>query len=354
MVKINFLTGSLALRNNRTGVHEYHHQLISEISKIEQDYVVSCYDTESNLTSKIDNLSDYIYHDHILYSNKLVRVLSYLFPIELFFGKANIYVCDGLIPRTIFRGKRIAIIFDLMVKRYPENYSYIKKLYLNYYFHRCKKADAIVVDSECTKADVVSFLGIPEDKIHVAYCGCEIQECSDSHYDLAPRSYLLYIGDMRPNKNLLNALRAFKIVLQKIPYLKFVIAGSKSGEYQKLVNYVNKNNLTTSVLFLGYVTNKEKFWLLKNAYALLFVSQYEGFGIPPVVTSNVSSLREIGQNASILVNQNDPLSIANGVESLQDESTRIAVIANQIEKYGVYTWEKTAQAVEEVVRLLSK
>lgn len=338
---VNFLTGSLTLRKHRTGVHLYHENLLKELMKdpyYQKNITVSCYATEKDLHKEFPQYKEEPYANNIRFSHKMVRILSYFLPIEFFFGSSDVYFCDGLIPITLHKKKKIAVIFDLMVKIYPQNYSLIRKIYLNFYFRRCKKADYILTISQTTKNDIIQYLNIPQERIYVGYIGYEtaaqenaiIKDSKISNLMLQVR-YAFYIGDMRKNKNLINAVKSVEYANNQGIELYFYIAGAKSDEYSSLHDYVEKHSLNNRIQFLGYITEEEKARLYKNAFALLFISDYEGFGIPileaagygiPVITSNRSSMKEIAENYSILVDPHDVKEIAKSFELIMDNRVR--------------------------------
>lgn len=349
---INFLTGSLAYRGHKTGVHYFHEKLIEKALEDRQfNTKISFYNKKEKVLKFVPgNVAE---KSNLSFSNKFTRVLTYFLPIELFFGPADIYVCDGLLPHIKKGKKRVAIIFDLMVKVFPENYGRIKRFYLDNYFRQCRKADVIITISETTKQDIVRYLNIPEEKIIVVSCGYTEKKESDSISkeinEIIDDRYLFYVGDMRKNKNLLSAIKGFEKAYRNDKSLKFYIAGKKNEEYESLQAYVDKQGLHGIVKFLGYISNAEKETLYKNSLALLFVSQYEGFGIPileaalyktPVITSNCSSMKEIAYGYSLLVDPNNTEDIQNAILSLNDEEVRQKIIYNQEILLRKYTWDE--------------
>lgn len=367
----NFLTGSLALRSYKTGVHVVHDNLLKELE--EHNYMgcnakISCYCTKKEMEQEYPQYRKEKYSEKIIFSHKYVKFLMYFIPVEIFFGKSDIYFCDGIIPITLHKSKKVAIIHDLMVMKYPENYKLIKKLYLKYFYNRCKKADLIVTVSESTKKDVIQYLEIDRDKIKVVNCGIDTNKIKKTNMigktgnkiDFSEK-YLLYIGDMRKNKNLINAIKGFECAKSKDAKLKFYIAGAKKFEYDKLKKYVSEHKLEKDVIFLGYVSDEEKEQLYSFAFALLFVSEYEGFGIPilegaayetPVITSNTSSMNEIAEGYCLTVNPYKKEDIGNEILKLNNAELRKKVIERQNKLLLKYTWDNSYKQFEEALKPL--
>jgi len=366
--RINFLVGNLILRKQRTGVHLYYENLLKQMIKqkdIRWDITISCYAKKMDIEKVYPEYKNLIYKKYIKFSGKIVRVLAYFLPIEIFFKKSDIYICDGLIPVTINKSYKIAVIHDLMSKIYPENYSIKMKLYLGYYYYRCKKADCIIAVSETTKADIVKYLGINENKIKIVYNGFDFdnvrksQTRDDEKIDYN-KKYLLYMGDMRKNKNLISAIKGFEIALKNNDKLFFYIAGAKKNEYKRLYEYVVSQKLDGRIKFLGYVNEEQKENLYSNAFAFLFVSEYEGFGVPlleasgygiPVITSKTSSMQEIAENAAILVNPYNYNEIANAIIKLDNFEYWKEISYRQKNMLKKYTWEN---AYLQFIKILSE
>ena len=239
-------------------------------------------------------------------------------------------------------------------------------MYLKYFYNRCKKVDLIVTVSESTKKDVIQYLGIDRDKIKVVNCGIDTNkikktnmiEKTGNKIDFCEK-YLLYIGDMRKNKNLINAIKGFECAKSKDDKLKFYIAGAKKFEYDKLKKYVSEHKLEKDVIFLGYVSDEEKEQLYSFAFALLFVSEYEGFGIPilegaaygtPVITSNTSSMNEIAEGYCLTVNPYKKEAIGNEILKLNNAELRKKVIERQNKLLLKYTWDNSYKQFEEALK----
>ena len=343
---ITMLTGSLALRKYKTGVHVVHENILArfaEANYLGMDAKIACYCTQKDMENEYPEYVEEKYSNKIVFSHKITRVLMYFLPVELFFGKADLYFCDGIIPHTLIHSKKIALIHDLMVKIYPENYSLFKRIYLEIYYHFCKNADLVIAVSETTKKDIIKYLHIEPDKIKVVYNGIDKKgkdktiDASNMNIDFKQK-YLLYIGDMRKNKNLIFALKAFEEVHKRDLNLKFYIAGAKKFEYENLKNYVELHGLSEYVIFLGYVSNDEKVALYQNAHALVFISEYEGFGIPileaalynlPVITSDLSSMQEIGDGYVITVDPHNVMNIAKEIERVSDTEFKNSIVEKQ-------------------------
>ena len=247
---------------------------------------------------------------------------------------------------------------------YPEYYTLKHRIIFKLYFRRLKKADAIIAVSKSTKNDLVKYLHIPENMIHIVYNGVEDAESISANKSFKTMGkYFFYIGDFRKNKNVINALKGFKRFIKYDNDIKFILAGQKKYEYDFLKEFVKDHNLQERVKFLGYVTEEEKNKLYNNAYALIFVSEYEGFGVPiieamsngvPVITSNSSSMKEIAYDAGILVDCHDPDDICKGMLSLKDNKKYEEFVKKGKERVKRFTWDNATIQFERVLEIMIK
>lgn len=367
-MKINFLIGSLILRNNKTGVHLFYENLVRKfILNNEYNIKISVYETKKSLKKRYKNKIPFF--QYLNFSFKLSRLLVYFLPVEIFFKRSDVYICDGIIPWTFFKGYKIAVVHDLMVFKYPQNYSIIKKIYLKYYFWQIKyKADYIITVSETTKKDIIKYLGVKSEKIGIVYNGInkplEIETIKNiKGYSLNVK-YFFSIGECRPNKNFLTAIKAFAKYKEQYKDEVFLyLAGNNDTKYGNyLKQYVKEVGLLDSVIFLGYISEIEKISLYKYAKVFIFVSEYEGFGVPiieamnygvPVITTKSSSLSEIAKDAAILVEYNDEEAIKNALYDLNNNNKW-----NFYKEYGKkyckrFSWDNAYRQFSNILRRLN-
>ena len=227
------------------------------------------------------------------------------------------YVLPALTP-----SRTVVTIHDCIHLMFPE---YLRHR-LGYAFARASlytaahKSDRIFTVSEQSKRDILKFFNVPPDKIVVTPNAIDDRFSvppSEEHvvntrerYQLS-HSYLLYVGNIKPHKNLERLIEAFHLVRQQgRSELELIIIGDEISKLQSLRRAVHKYDIHRYVRFLGYVPDKTLAVLYRLASVFVFPSLYEGFGLPPleamasgtpVVTSNVSSLPEVVGDAAVLV-----------------------------------------------------
>ena len=258
--------------------------------------------------------------------------------------------------------KQLAVIHDLNFEHYPKDLSFLVRNYYKYFFPRfAKKATRIATVSEYSKQDIVKQYGIAEAKIDVVYNGCNtlytpidnaLQKATKEKYS-AGNDYFLFVGALHPRKNISRLFEAFDQFKNTQPGdTKLVIVGVKyywTAEIKR--SYINMKH-KKDVVFTGRLTTEELKNVLASALALTYVPYFEGFGIPiieamhcdtPVITSNITSMPEVAQDAALLVDPFSVDSIANGMLTMyKDENLRNALIEKGRKRCRDFSWDKTA------------
>ncbi len=247
------------------------------------------------------------------------------------------------------------------------------KSYLWITAHRkaAQKASAVIAVSESTRKDVHRLWKIPLEKIHVIYEGVSYgfehvdHDSLESYLEVhdIKEPYFLYMGGFDPRKNIHNMLLAFKRFLKITRSShKLVLCGNVSGFEDYLRSEIADMGLDQSILMPGFVSDEDLPYLLSGAEALVFVSVYEGFGLPaveamslgtPVIASRSSSLPEILTGAGVLVDPFDPEDIARAMLVIcSDAKFRDSLVRLGLEKAKEFTWEKAASRILELYRLV--
>lgn len=262
-------------------------------------------------------------------------------------------------PLMTFGVKKVVTIHDMTFFICPEYHVLIKRYYFRVFICLATKfADRIICVSDSTKKDLLKrFSKNKADIITIPLATDSIQVFTDQEINTVKVSfginekYILFIGTLEPRKNISSLIKAYANCKHYEDH-KLVIVGKKGWYYKEITETINELNISSRIIFTGFVTIREKYALLANASLFIYISMYEGFGLPvlealnygiPTITSNISSLPEVAGNAAILVNPKDIYQISNSIDLiLEKRSLRDELIKRAKTQVKAFSWEKTA------------
>lgn len=364
MVKIGFGVTKLSRglnRNHIDGIGVYTQELMQKLQSIKNIEILpfSFLSEQHPLIGHITQ-HDMTYSEHVLLSQFFKKKLLLTNPV---YQPQLIHAPDHLIPE-VKNIPVIATVMDLIPFIYPEWTNYRFSKFKNWLFkNKILSADHIITISEFSKQDLIRLFDIPEDKISVTPLGMnerfyqriseEKKQKVSAQYDLKT-DFFLFIGTLQPRKNLEKALEAHSCLTPNLrKQHPFVIVGNAGWANQVLLNKIQEDEEKGYVRWLKYLNLEEVQVLLQSALALVYVSLYEGFGLPiveafasqcPVITSNVTSIPEVAGDAAIQVSPLDVEEILNAMENLINSSElRNQMIIKGLVRAKNFSWEQCAK-----------
>ena len=222
-------------------------------------------------------------------------------------------------------------------------------------------AKAIIAVSENTKKDIVHYINIPEEKVHVVYHGCSFSnlQSSRSPYNFP---YILYVGDRFGYKNFIPFVKQVTPVLKRHKGLHVICTGKPFNKEEKRLLKelgVNKIFINTWVK-----TDAELYSLYHHAECFIYPSDYEGFGIPileayqadcPVLLNRASCFPEIAKDAAIYfnINSNDnnlSESLVNFLSMSKYEKE--ILLTKQRARLADFSWKESAERLAKIYNSL--
>lgn len=315
--------------------------------------------------------------------------LSSLLTLDSIIGKADIFHAPspflGLPPAK--KIKRVVTIHDLTFLTHPETHSEYDLVMSKTIKKTVEQADAIIAVSQNTKTDLMEILKVPEDKIFVVYeASREIfrrqktedgRRISENRRRQTERNgsgnwsikkpYFLYVGNIEPRKNLIRLVKAYEQFLSPTPPISpiplLVLAGGRAWKSDEIIKTVENSPIREKIILTGYVDDNELLLLYNNALALFYVPLYEGFGLPvleafacgcPVITSNTSSLPEVGGKAAEYV---DPKNVNEIAQKMVEVASWSQEVRGKKQEVGLswaknFSWEKAAQETKKAYQSL--
>jgi glycosyltransferase involved in cell wall biosynthesis len=289
-------------------------------------------------------------------------------PLALRKHKADIFVSEGYCS-LLTSVPQVLVLFHLGFVRLPKLFANHDLFYKTRLKKFINKAKAVATVSEFSKQDISDYYKVAAEKIiNVSAAarqgfqpaGWQQREAIKEQYT-GGSEYFVVVGPVHPHKNLMNVLKAFSIFKKRQKTnLKLVIAGKVYDETTgKLTTYKYKDE----VKVIGYLQDDELSQLISAAYALIYPSMFEGFGMPiveamlcdvPVLTSNTSSMPEVAGDVALLFDPSKPEEIAEQMKLIfKDEQLRNTLIQRGRERVTMYSWEESAKrmwaAIEQAV-----
>lgn len=270
--------------------------------------------------------------------------------------------------------KQLIVVHDINFEHYPND---IPQVYTRDLKRRTplfmKKAARIVTVSEFSKKDIIKQYHVLPERIGVVpnaanpiYQPLNQNAKEEARKVFADgREYFIFISSIHPRKNLQRLLPAFqKFKEESESSMKLLVVGNVFWKDEALKEAIDKGVESGDVIMAGRLDAEQLSLALGGATANLYVSYFEGFGIPvveafqagvPVVTSNVTSLPEVAGDAAIFV---DPFSIKDIKNALikvaQDADLRNALIEKGFERSKSFSWEKSAHLMWEEIQIALK
>lgn len=259
--------------------------------------------------------------------------------------------------------KQLTVIHDLNFEHFPKDLPFLARWHYRKFFPRfAKKATRIATVSEFSKKDIFEHYHIKPEKIDVVYNGVneiftpvsaeKIDETQNKISERLP--YFMFVGSLHPRKNLARLFTAFDLFKEQTnSNIKLVIVGQKKWWTEPIrlafKNMTHKND----VIFTGRLNETQLSAIMASALANLYISYFEGFGIPiieafrsgvPVITSNVTSMPEVAGDAALLVNPFDEQEIADAMKTISsDEIVRSQLIEKGFEQAKKFSWDISAE-----------
>jgi O-antigen biosynthesis alpha-1,3-rhamnosyltransferase len=286
------------------------------------------------------------YHKHILFTNYIALPVSPKTHVTLF-------------------------IYDLGFMDCPE---YLQEVNLKVLKRFCppsiQRAQTIITISEFTKQRILHHFPDTQAEIIVTPIPPIKMKGArrplDTHLKeigVVEKKYIFYLGTLEPRKNIVQLVRAYSLLPQKVhSEYSLVLAGGKGwkdSEINKEISLLKSKGF--SIIQTGYISDDEKDALYTHAACFVLASHYEGFGMPileamsydiPIALSDIPVFREVAKDAALYFNKDNSVDIAQKISSLLGDSA----IRNRFIKNGrlvlanLKTWDDNAKKIMDTLK----
>jgi glycosyltransferase involved in cell wall biosynthesis len=290
-------------------------------------------------------------------------------PLTLRRIKADVFVSTDGFCSLSTRTPQCVVVHDLGFLHHPEAY---KASHLRYYKSYTpkfiRKAETLVTVSGVSKEDIIRQYRTNAARVSIVYNGVRkiFRPVSAEQKDLVKekytegKEYFLCVGAIQPRKNLVNLLKAFSIFKKRLQSnMKLVISGRVAWKSEEFLQLMKAYKYKAEVVLTGYLPEKELALVMASAYALVYPSVFEGFGVPvveamksrvPVLTSENTAMQEAGGDAALYFDPADHSDIADKMMTIyKDENLRFQMIEKGCKAAEKFSWEQSAEQLWTII-----
>lgn len=194
--------------------------------------------------------------------------------------------------RPLFPSKKIpnvTVIHDLQGLHYPEYFSRGRNAFFRLMWKRdVQSSTKVMTISEFCKKDIIDHYHIDNSRVKAIYNAIDARgnatdlEVLKEKYGIEKQQYFYTLSSLAKHKNLITLLKAVKILKNSVPDIKLLISGVKVNAEDEINQFIKDNDLTTNIVYTGFISNEDRNGLIDNCRKFLFSSVFEGFGMPPI------------------------------------------------------------------------
>lgn len=368
----HIILDALAVENSKTGVGQYVQELLEELlERAPKDMFFSVMlHPDLNMKHPLVKFVTRRKNAEVMWFD--IPAIGLKRDIKFFLKrrklKCDLFHCLYSNHPLFFKGVQMVTIHDLKYVLHPEfmgSKGKLKSIYLkNLMRHAAKHCQKLIAVSESTRNDLLKVFprmsGLPE-RTQVVYEAATVSMKTNQEiirkFEL-DRPYFLYLGELRPHKNVgrvIQAFMQFKAQVSPDADIRLIVAGKPHKSF-----VMHADARRDDIIFTGYVKDDDAYTLYSNALAYCLPSLYEGFGLPileamkcgcPVITSDFSSTAEVAGDAGVLV---DPLSVDAIADAMTkvytDEAFRKELIEKGYAREKEFSWAEAAEQTLAIYR----
>ncbi len=355
------VTAEFLCHSHFTGVENYLYNLIHSIASLDRVNLTLICPSETPYKLIPENVTICKHDAFRLFGT---RFISSLVNPPKNLGKFALIHCPTVVAPFFFSAEKnkktkvVMTVHDLIPIIYPKFNIVRRRIYFKYLLkYRFRFVDHFIVPSQSVRNDLVNYFKIDPYRISVIYEGVSERYRPNN---MEKQSYILAVSTLEPRKNFKRIIECYMKLRQDSRIDEKLIIVGKSGWYYKdILNIPEK--LAESIIFKGYVPEEQLIELYQHAKFFVYPSLYEGFGLPvaeamacgcPVITSNRSSLPEVGGDATWFVNPENKIELEQAmIELSHNKILRKNMIDKGLNQVKRFTWKRCA---EETLALYEK
>ncbi|RPG82337.1 MAG: glycosyltransferase family 1 protein [Crocinitomicaceae bacterium TMED135] len=347
------------IKDRLEGIGWYSFEILKRLIKLMPSHqFIFFYDRKTPFLISGENISNIILSPPARHPVLFKFWFNFLLPkafkryqIDLFFSSDGFLSLNSDI-------QQVGVIHDLNFEHYPEDLpKNILKYYKKYMPLFAQKANKVITVSNYSKNDIVNKYKVNSEKIKVIYNGgndifkpIKEEKIRNFQNNNTNRPYFIYVGSLHKRKNIERMLKAFQAFNNEDKW-DFIIIGTDMWKGQ-----LDLDGILNNVKFIGRKTGNELAMWIASSSALVYISYFEGFGLPilegmmsgvPVISGNLTSLPEVGGKAVIYV---DPFNLDSINKGMQEATSNYQKYRDLgLKQATLFSWDKSALEVKRVL-----
>lgn len=344
-----------AFKNGNTGIARYLREILDILQKIDSVNNYTLY-SSCKVDYKLNN-SNWNYHfdnwklPGIFWQQIRLPSLLKRDKIDVLWSPEQICPIFG-----ISNIKIVTTIHDNVSYHYPKTVKFTAHMIFKFIYPRVlKRSNRLITVSEYIKNDTINIFKKYQNlkyKIIAIPNGKPEWNIPSNYKSSERKNHLLYVGNPEPRKNLITLLKALEILKKQKISIPLHLVGPKGWKNKSFFEYIENSSISTNIIRLGYLSDKE----LQNEYlqckAFIYPSLYEGFGLPLlealsldtlILTSKDTVMEEVTKNTAIYFDPTDSTDLANKIKLIYEKDfNRNIFLDNSKSQLRLYSWEKNA------------
>lgn len=291
-------------------------------------------------------------------------------PIRMLFDRLDVAYFPNYMLPIIFKGKSLVTLtedihYEIHKGNLPFRYRIAYEIFSNW---AAKHATRIQAISESSKKAISVLFKISLNKISTNYLGVDIADGKTIEHIKTPfadtTDFGLCVGQAFPRRHLKDIIEAFEKISSKFPLLKLTVIGRDKYNppiVETLISFVNSKLGRNAIYYKQYANTNELIYLYRNAKFIIYVSECEAFGLPPIeglgygtvpIVADIPVTREIFEdNAFFVQNPITAESIASAMtEAMTNREKRELIISNSSKIIAKFNWEEHTNRFLEILK----
>lgn len=344
------------------GIGTYVRNLVQALAGLDREnrYVLFIRPQDQELFRELPETFRTVVESAPFYSLRELAALS----LQIVKQRLDLYHATHYVLPLLLPSRVVVTIHDIIHLLYPD---FLPNRFAFLYAQRMirrslSRGDRVIAVSGNTRADLLRYFDVDNRKIEVIYNGVEdlyrrrVGPEELEHWQqalgIAP-PYLLFVGNPKPHKNLDTVVKAYARARQQAGFTApLVCVGNRAANEFKIRQRAESLGVGSHVRLLGHVPQEALPAIYQGATLFLYPTLYEGFGLPiveamasglPVITSNTSALKEIGQGYALLVEPLDVAGMADAIaRAMTDTELRSDLAERGLRRSEDFRWQEAA------------